>query len=481
MQSLETEWRKLIVDPTHFTKGLKFPDPGQIRIYDTTLRDGEQMPGVALSPIQKRLLATEIARLGCHILDLGFPTISESEREAFRQILEAKRSGEIPPDVELLVMCRANPRDIETTCHAVRKAGAPPDAVTYLIFTSASPLHCKYKLGPTLMSRAGLNPRDLCSTPVEFFQAQNRLLLQQALDCARSHGITRVEFGCEDASRTPLPMLLDLVRTAVEGSACRFIFADTAGCLTPSSATEYCSALTAAFPEIERATHFHNDFGLATANVIAGLLAGFPIFSTTVNGIGERAGNAPLHAVVTALRYLYGIEIPGFRYDLLVPVSRLVEETTGAPVSSSEPVVGYNAFAHESGIHVHGVTICRQMYEPIPFRDVGGKPWMAFGKHSGGHGIYNLLVRESSRISGPVTLELAQGVLARVKQLREAMACAGSGAAYVARHRRHMMGLGVSPDEIVAIANDLYAVDADATIDAHRRDPLEFGQAAVSY
>ena len=278
-------WDELFVEPRHYTQMTRTIDPSLIKIYDTTLRDGEQMPRVAISPEQKYVIARELSAIGCHIIDMGFPAVSATERQALQLVLRGKHKGEVRDDLEILVMCRANPGDIDTTIETIEELGFDASEVTFLIFTSASNLHCKYKLGPMLMERQGIDPRELLETELQFFHESNKKMVEDAILYARSRGITSVEFGTEDASRTPIDQLVDLVRVAVKAGAKRYIFPDTTGSLTPESTRLYCQTLTQAFPQIDRVSHFHNDFDLATINSITGVLSGFYIISTSVNGI----------------------------------------------------------------------------------------------------------------------------------------------------------------------------------------------------
>jgi isopropylmalate/homocitrate/citramalate synthase len=448
-------WHELFVDPRHYTQRTQPIDPALIRIYDTTLRDGEQMPRVAMSPEQKYVIARELSAIGCHIIDMGFPAVSATEREALQLVLRGKHKGEIREDMEILVMCRATPGDIDITIETIAELGFDASEVTFLIFTSASNLHCKYKLGPMLMERQGKDSAALAETGLEFFHEANKAMVADAILYARSRGITSIEFGTEDASRTPVDQLIDLVRVAVRAGAKRYIFPDTTGSLTPESTKLYCQALTQSFPEIDRVSHFHNDFDLATINSITGVLNGFYIVSTSVNGIGERAGNTPLHSVLAGLKYLYGLEIPNFHYDRLCHIKRVVEEITGIPVSALEPVVGHNVYSHESGIHTHGVSICRRMYEPIPFEEVGGAARFVYGKHSGSNAVANLLSQHSASFDREVSRELVLSVLAEIKRMREARTYSEDTRESIRNYYSKLNALGVAEADVVAIAKIL--------------------------
>jgi isopropylmalate/homocitrate/citramalate synthase len=393
------------------------------RIYDTTLRDGEQAPGIAFTPRHKLAIAVALAHAGVHIIDVGFPAANESDAEALGLILDARARGDIPPTVEILVMCRALPRDIDVTATAARAAGFDLDAITLLLFTSASSLHVKYKLGESLLAEAGRARTELEQTPVAWFHAANADRLARAIDYARARGAGRIEFGAEDASRTPLSTLIPLVARAVHHGADRYIFADTTGVLTPARTATYCQGLRDAFPTLPLVAHFHNDFDLATVNTITAYRHGMDLLSVTVNGIGERAGNAPLHAVVAGLRSLHGVEIPGFHYESLSSLSALVGDLSGVAVSPSEPIVGANAFTHESGIHVQGVLVTPAMYEVMTPESVGSRRQIAFGKHSGIAGVRHVLASHREQLGlGPreIDKELVVAIVEEVKARREA-------------------------------------------------------------
>lgn len=457
MQFREPE-DQLYVDPKNYTQGLNFPAPSAIRVYDTTLRDGEQTPGVALTPPQKYEIAKLVSRMGSHIIDMGFPASDASEREALSLVLAGKRKGEIRQDLEILVMCRSNPGDIDHTLNTLRALGAGPDEITFLIFTSASSLHIKYKLGDSFLKRAGKSPDDLLDTPIEWFRAENEKMVQDAIGYAKSQGVTYVEFGSEDASRTPIEQLIKLVKAAVDGGADRYIFPDTTGSLTPEATAYYCDHLAAAFPGLPLVSHFHNDYDLGTINTLTAMHHGMPYFSATINGLGERAGNAPLHAVVTALKLQYGITIPGFHYELLWEARKLVERLTGIPIQVHEPVVGQNVFAHESGIHTHGVLQHPKTYEPIPAELVGGERRFVFGKHSGRNVIRHTLQEAESLLTsrGVVVDEaLVEQVLARVKDIRVERAEDGTAAQVIEDLQVGLRKIGMIAEDVVQIALEM--------------------------
>src|SRR5688572_14818280 len=179
----------LIAPPARFTSPTRFPRAGEIRLYDTTLRDGEQTPGVAFTPKQKYELAVLLSEAGLHILDMGFPSAAPSERRALALLLEGKRKGEIRPDLEIVVMCRSNHHDIDVTLDTLRDLGARPDDCTFFIFTSGSDLHLKYKIGRTLLQREGREADDWLDLPVSFYREANIRMACDAIAHARARGV----------------------------------------------------------------------------------------------------------------------------------------------------------------------------------------------------------------------------------------------------------------------------------------------------
>ena len=309
-----------------------------------------------------------------------------------------------------------------------------------------------------LLRRAGRKITELPETPLEWFREENERMLGEAISYASSSGVRSIEFGAEDSSRTPIDQLIALVQTAVNSGASRFIFADTTGSLVPETTAFYCDRLRHAFPTLPLVSHFHNDYDLATINTITACLHGMTVFSVTINGIGERAGNAALHSVVTALSLRYGLTIPGFRYDLLWEARRLVERLTGIPVQINEPVIGSNAFTHESGIHVHGVLHDPATYESIPAEFVGGERRLVFGKHSGITGVRHVLMTMKSALEAEgivVDERLAMEVLNQVKLIRNCRAEAGDAAQIISDHEKGLRRLFLSEADVIEVARSL--------------------------
>jgi isopropylmalate/homocitrate/citramalate synthase len=452
---------QLIRDPRDFTRGVTFPEPSELRIYDTSLRDGEQMPGVAYTPEQKYEICKRLSDIGVHIMDVGFPAVSEDERRSLQLIMQGKKRGEIRADLDVVVMCRSNTKDIDATLAALAAIDVAPAHVTFFVFTSGSDLHMKYKIGKTLLAREGKPESEWLDLPLSFYRDANIRMHCDAIRYAREHGVERVEFGGEDGSRGDVDYFIRLFKEGIKAGGTRPSWPDTVGCLTPEATRWYCSRIVAAMPpDVTLLNHFHNDYGLATANCIASLACGFKAFTVTANGYGERAGNVYLHQVVTALRVLYGIEIPGFKYEKLRELGRFMESMSGVPVQAHEPIIGANVFTHETGIHAHAMLIDRRMYEAVPAELVGGEMQFIFGKHSGLNVIDATLRKHADRLAKrgvAVDDELAKRVLEEVKRVREERARTGHVADLVEQYYENMKRLGLTEDDVVRIAESIGA------------------------
>jgi isopropylmalate/homocitrate/citramalate synthase len=450
---------RLIRDPKEFTRDVNFPPAGALRIYDTSLRDGEQMPGIAYTPEQKYEICRRLSDIGVHIMDVGFPAVSEDERRSLQLIMQGKRRGEVRADLDVVVMCRSNPKDIDATLSALAAIDVAPSDVTFFIFTSGSDLHMKYKIGKTLLAREGKAESQWLDLPLSFYRQANIRMQCDAIRYARGKGVRYVEFGGEDGSRGDVDYFIELFRAGIEAGGTRPSWPDTVGCLTPEATRWYCSRIVAALPkDIPLLNHFHNDYGLATINCITSLACGFRAFTVTANGYGERAGNVPLHQVVTALRVLYGVEIPGFKYDKLQELARFMESVSGFPIEAHEPIIGANVFSHESGIHTHAMLIDPRMYEAVPAALVGGTMRFVFGKHSGLSVIDSTLRKHEDRLhAAGVTVDsaLAKRVLEEVKRVREERARTGHVADLVTQYYDNMARLGLTEDDVIRIAEGL--------------------------
>ncbi|HUG52409.1 MAG TPA: hypothetical protein VMR21_02355 [Vicinamibacteria bacterium] len=448
----------LVAPPSRFTAGTTFPRAKEIRLYDTTLRDGEQTPGVAFTPEQKYELAALLSDAGLHIIDMGFPSAAASERRALELILEGRKKGRIRADLEIIVMCRSNAHDIDVTVDTLEAMGARPSDCTFFIFTSGSDLHLKYKIGKTLLALEGRRPEEWLDLPVSFYRQANVHMATRAIAHARRRGVEQIEFGGEDGSRADVGYLIELARACYEAGGTRYSFPDTVGFFAPEGVDYYIPKLVAAFPDKPLVVHFHNDFGLGAYNTVRALHHGATVPTCTVNGVGERAGNAPLHTTVMMLKELYGVTVPGFRYDMLWELRRKVEEMSGLPVGPTEPIIGHNVFTHETGIHTAGITIHPAIYQVIDPETVGGKLRFLFGKHSGAMAIEAVLARHREELAEAgveVSPRLVSLLLRLVKEVREQKSAKSSPAGGVRNYYAHLERLGLTEDDLVAYARVL--------------------------
>ena len=445
---LQEPLEELARDPRDFLHDLKFPAAGQIRVYDDTLRDGEQMPGVAFSPRVKYDLARALSEIGVHIMDVGFPAVSDTERETLRLVLEGKRRGELREDLEILCMMRSTKSDIDATFRVMDELGFPRDSVTYFIFTSASDLHVKYKLGRNLLAREGVPASEWLELPVQFYRDANLRMMCEAISYARDSGATSIEFGGEDGSRADIDYICRLHVEGMQAGGTRPSTPDTVGCYSPYAVREYIPRIKAATPQAPLVVHFHNDLGIGAWNTVVALGSGADVFTTSVNGIGERTGNAPMHQVLLQLRYLFGIEIPGFHYEKLRDLAHRLERVSGIMVAPTEPGIGLNVFSHESGIHTAGMLIHPAIYQFIPPEDLGERVHYVYGKHSGA-----VVIEHALRTAGiPHDAELVTRVMNEVKQLREERAESSDFSAFHSQYYEHLNRLGVTDEEVVEIA-----------------------------
>ena len=446
---------RLIRDPKEFTSSVAFPDAASIRLYDETLRDGEQMPGVCYTPAQKLEIAKTLASVGVHVMSVGFPAASAGDRTTLQMVMNAKRAGELG-EVEIVVMCRSNRRDIDVTAQTLRDAGIDLKDVTFFIFTSGSDLHLKYKIGKTLLRFEGRDEAEWLDLPLEFYRNANINLQCDAIKHAREIGVEHIEFGAEDGSRGDVDYFIEYFKRGLAAGGTRPAWPDTVGCLTPEAMRWYGTRIVSAMPkQLPLVAHLHNDYGLGTINAITATSCGFTVISVTANGYGERAGNVKLHEYAVAMRVLYGIEIPGFRYDKLRDLARFMEKMSGIPMQQHEPIVGTKVFAHESGIHTHGVLIDRRMYEAVPSELVGGRTEFIFGKHSGVALVEDTLRKQSSLLEAAgitVTSELAHRVTDEVKRVREERANSDASAQAIATYEQAVGQLHVSERDLADIA-----------------------------
>ena len=330
-------------------------------IFDTTLRDGEQSPGFSMNTDEKIRLARQLEALGADIIEAGFPIASDDDAHAVQLIARQIRR----PVIAALARC--NPADIERAGESLRPAARS----RIHTFIATSDLHLERKL------RIG---RDTC--------------LQAVTDgVTQARGYTDdVEFSAEDATRSDIDFLCRVVETAIEAGATTINLPDTVGYCTPEEVEEFFTEVRGRVSGADRvvfSAHCHDDLGLAVANSLAAMRAGVRQVECTINGIGERAGNASLEEIVMATRvkpdrlpYTTAIDT-----TQLVRTSRLLSELTQEPVQANKAIVGRNAFAHEAGIHQDGVIKDRRTYEIMTPADVGVESTLVLGKHSGRHAV----------------------------------------------------------------------------------------------
>ncbi|MDQ1092070.1 2-isopropylmalate synthase [Xanthomonas sacchari] len=330
----------------------------RIRIFDTTLRDGEQSPGCSMTPPQKLVMARALAELGVDIIETGFPASSQSDREAMALIGRELRT----PTLAVLSRCLA--ADIETSVRALEAAANP----RLHVFLSTSPLHREHKL---------------------------RMSREQVLESVRKHValarqyVDDVEFSAEDATRTEEDFLAEVASVAIAAGATTINLPDTVGFTTPEEIRGMFARIIANVPGADRvvfSTHCHNDLGLAVANSLAAVEGGARQVECTINGIGERAGNCALEEITMALKVrnaFYELDT-AIHTPRIVATSQLLQRLVGMPVQRNKAIVGGNAFAHESGIHQHGMLRHRGTYEIMRPEDVGWESsQMVLGRHSG--------------------------------------------------------------------------------------------------
>ncbi|MDZ4811671.1 MAG: 2-isopropylmalate synthase [Pseudomonadota bacterium] len=334
----------------------------RIRIFDTTLRDGEQSPGCSLRPRQKLTLAHALAELGVDVIEAGFAASSEADAEGIRTIAREVR------EVSICSLARCHAGDIEAAVRSLEPAAKP----RLHVFISTSPLHREHKLG--------LDRGQVLARAVE------------GVTLARRH-VADVEFSAEDALRTEPEFLVEIFSAAIAAGASTINVPDTVGYTTPAEIRALFEYLRKNVRGAERAvfsSHCHNDLGLAVANSLAAVEGGARQVECTINGIGERAGNCALEELVMALkvRHAWFNVDTGIDTTRLVPTSRLLARSTGMAVQPNKAIVGANAFAHEAGIHQHGMLKHRGTYEIMHPESVGWvKSHLILGRHSGRHAI----------------------------------------------------------------------------------------------
>jgi len=327
-------------------------------VFDTTLRDGEQSPGASMTADEKMRLARQLERLRVDVIEAGFPAASPGDFEAVQRIAEQVR------ETTICGLARANARDVGLAADAVKPAESP----RIHTFIATSPIHMREKLR----------------------MSPDQVLEQAVLSVKQAKNSTGdVEFSPEDAGRSDEDFLCQILEAVIDAGATTINIPDTVGYTMPSQFGELIANLMERIPNSDKAifsVHCHNDLGMAVANSLAAVMKGARQVECTVNGLGERAGNASLEEIVMAVRTRQDFFDCDTNVDStqIVPTSRLVSTITGFPVQPNKAIVGANAFAHEAGIHQDGVLKNRETYEIMRAEDVG---WSAnklvLGKHSG--------------------------------------------------------------------------------------------------
>lgn len=365
------------------------PNPDRVTIFDTTLRDGEQSPGCSMTQPEKLRVARALAELGVDVIEAGFPAASRGDWESVNAVAREIRGATI------CGLARCNRADIESAARALEVA----EKHRIHVFLATSAIHREYKLN--------MAKDEIIRSAVE------------GVKCAREFS-DDVEFSPEDASRTELEFLAQVVEEVIAAGATTVNIPDTVGYTVPHEFAElfrYLRKNVRGIDKITLSVHCHDDLGMAVANSLMAVVAGARQIECTINGIGERAGNCSLEEIVMALktREAFFNATTGVNTTRLYPTSRLVSSITGMPIPRNKAVIGENAFAHESGIHQHGMLKHHSTYEIMRPQDVGlSRSNLVLGKHSGRHAF-----RERVRELG---FEMDEGEFNRVFEEFKALA-----------------------------------------------------------
>ncbi|MCC8109968.1 MAG: 2-isopropylmalate synthase [Planctomycetes bacterium] len=339
-----------------------------VRIFDTTLRDGEQAARINLNVAEKLQIAKQLAAMGVDIIEAGFSAASPGDFECVRSIAREVTGSTIT------ALARTKESDIKAAADSLKDAARS----RIHVFIATSPIHMEYKLKMT--------------------KEQVMDAVKTSVPLARSLA-GEVEFSAEDASRSDISFLIEIFKAAIAAGATTINIPDTVGYAVPEEFGAFVGNIikgVGAGPEVIYSVHCHNDLGLAVANSLSAVKNGARQVEGAINGLGERGGNAALEEVVMAIKTRQDFYRCGVTLDTtkLVTTSRLVSRLTGVPVNPNKPIVGANAFAHESGIHQHGVLANRETYEIMRAEDVGAEAAvMVLGKHSGRHAFQDRLTQ----------------------------------------------------------------------------------------
>ena len=442
-----------------------------VQFLDTTLRDGEQAPGVSLAPDEKIDIARRLDRAGVSTVEAGSACTGAAERESILRVTQENL------DARVTSFCRGVRRDVDLALDC------DVDGINLVV--PASDRHIEGKVGSTR--------EDVLADAVEL------------VEYARDHGLW-VELLGEDGSRADIDFLSRLARAGFDAGADRVCYCDTVGHATPERTVEVVSTLAECGPT---GTHTHDDLGLGVTNALASVAAGADLVHATVNGVGERAGNVAIEEVAIALAHGYGIETVDT--TLLYDLARTVADATGIALAPNKAVVGENAFTHESGIHTDGTLKDEAMYEPYPPETVGRERRLALGKHAGRAGVAAALeehdvavtdgeladitdrvtdLGEGKRVTDADVLAIAETVQGRERERRvellDLTAASGSGTPTasvrlrVNGEERTASGTGSGPvDAAVGAVREALGPGGDATLDAYHVDAITGGTDAV--
>jgi len=340
----------------------------KIRIFDTTLRDGEQSPGASMTEAQKLEIAEALDRMGVDVIEAGFPVSSPVQFEAVKKI------GQVVKNARVVGLARCTTKDIDAVRDSLKDC--PKKGIH--VFIATSPLHMEFKLKKS--------------------KEEVKASMVEHLDYAKQF-FDEIEFSPEDASRTEPDFLLEVIQLAIDHGATTINFPDTVGYSMPEEIGKTIKMVVDNTPkiasgEVVLSVHCHNDLGLACANSLSAVQNGASQVEVTLNGIGERAGNCAMEELVMSMyvrKDVYEVET-NIKTEMLYPTSKLLQNITGLMIARNKPVFGDNAFAHESGIHQHGVLSNSETYEIMKPETIGrGRESLAMGRHSGKHALKDKL------------------------------------------------------------------------------------------
>lgn len=406
----------------------------KVKVLDTTLRDGEQTPGVSLTPESKLKIAKALDDLGVDVIEAGAAIASEGERESIKLIANEGLNAEVSTYVRILQA------DID--------AALSCNVNSVFLVAPTSDLHITYKLGIT---REELVEKTL-----------------KAIQYSKDHGLV-VDLCAEDGSRSDIKFLIKVIEAATEYGIDRFTLADTVGIMLPEKMTEIFSQIKQN-SKVPLGIHCHDDLGLATANTIAAVIAGASMVDVTINGLGERAGNAALEEVVMALKLGYDCKL-NIKTEKIISVSQLVEQLCGIPIAPNKAIVGRNAFTHEAGIHVDGILKKAETYEAIKPELVGARRSFVLGKHVGMKAVRAML----DELNIKATDEQLKEIFKQIKYMGDKGKKVTNVDLEVISHA--VMGLEVEKaievDELVAVAGNKCTPTASVKVKINGKEVIE--------